>query len=407
MTTNVPKRRLPLRLPEFVIAAAVFLIVAGNNLLMPLYPAYGALSGAGTGTVTLAFSFFSLGIIPSLILLGGLSDRVGRKLPILLSLAMVWVATAAVTAWPGITELAAARFLQGASMALMAGSATAWLADVIPGEGGAAKAANKVAAMMTLGFALSPLATGLTLMTVDTLRPPSYWVHLTLTPVCFLAISGLPDRAKPDGRDQSTTIRLPRLPRALWFYSFANFCSWAAVGVTLAVVPAQLRQHGLVAWAGIAAFLFNGAAFLAQPVSRKLGSPERAIAAGAVLVPTGFAILVLGATLGHIAAVLTGAALTGAGAMGFTFPGGLAAISERAGADRAGAVTGFFLWCYLGFCIPTCIAGYASDTLGLLPALTLFGAAIAVVSGCSIAFILWGRRPARNLKPARCISSSL
>jgi predicted MFS family arabinose efflux permease len=388
-------KRLP-PVAALVVAAAVFLIVGGNNLLMPLYPAYGAVSGTGTAAITLAFSFYALGMIPVLILLGGVSDRIGRKLPLVVALIMTWVATAAVTAWPGIAALAAARLLQGAAMGLMAGSATAWLAELLPGEKAARQAGSWVAAMMTLGFALTPLATGAALMTSDTLRPASYWIHLAGTLLCLGAVGRLAYLPMPQ---ETRWVRLPRLPRTVWLYAFANFCSWAAIGVTLAVVPAELNRHGLAAWAGFAAFLFNGAAFLSQSISRRLVS-ETNITVGIVLVPTGYAVLGLGAWGGDIALILLGAATTGAGAMGFVFPGGLSGVSQAAPADRAGAITGFFLCCYLGFCLPTCVAGLAADFLGLPAALGLFGVVLSVAASCSAVGAIRQTRAASRVPPA-------
>jgi hypothetical protein len=245
-----------------------------------------------------------------------------------------------------------------------------------------------------LGFALTPLATGAALMTSDTLRPASYWMHLAGTLLCLGAVGRLAYLPMPQ---ETRWIRLPRLPRTVWFYAFANFCSWAAIGVTLAVVPAELSRHGLAAWAGFAAFLFNGAAFLSQLISRRHVS-ETNITVGIVLVPTGYTVLGLGAWVGDIALILLGAATTGAGAMGFVFPGGLSGVSQAASADRAGAITGFFLCCYLGFCLPTCAAGFAADFLGLPAALGLFGVVLSAAA-CSAVGAIRRTRAATRVPP--------
>jgi MFS family permease len=50
-----------------------------HNLQVPLYGTYAKIAGFGSGISAIAFSTYVAGLLPTLILLGGISDRVGRK----------------------------------------------------------------------------------------------------------------------------------------------------------------------------------------------------------------------------------------------------------------------------------------------------------------------------------------
>ncbi len=68
----MPIHHAPARL-----AFALCLITLAVNLQAPLYIAYAELSGRGAAATAMAFSGYVLGVLPVLLLLGGLADRVG------------------------------------------------------------------------------------------------------------------------------------------------------------------------------------------------------------------------------------------------------------------------------------------------------------------------------------------
>jgi MFS family permease len=62
----------------FVVAAQV-LLFAGSNFPTPLFPIYEDRYGFGSGTVTLLFGVYVLVLVPTLVLLGPVADRFGRR----------------------------------------------------------------------------------------------------------------------------------------------------------------------------------------------------------------------------------------------------------------------------------------------------------------------------------------
>ncbi len=70
----------------FIVGAALFLITAAVNLEVPLYGVYAAGAGFGAGLTAVVFAAYIAALVPTLIVLGGISDRVGRKPTLLVGL---------------------------------------------------------------------------------------------------------------------------------------------------------------------------------------------------------------------------------------------------------------------------------------------------------------------------------
>lgn len=113
--------------PVLIVAAAIFLVTHAANLQVPLYNTYAKIAGFGSGISAIAFSTYVAGLLPTLILLGGISDRVGRKTVILASLLSASLATFLMIAHPTIYTLFATRVLQGIAVGLITGTGTAYL----------------------------------------------------------------------------------------------------------------------------------------------------------------------------------------------------------------------------------------------------------------------------------------
>lgn len=142
-----------------ITGSALFLITGSVNLQVPLYPAYAATAGYGTGLTSVVFAAYVAGLLPVLIGLGGLSDRVGRRPVLLAGLACAASATAIVWVWPTMQALLAARLLQGVGVGLGLGAGAAYLAELIGETMGSARAATVTAATTSLGFGSGALAT--------------------------------------------------------------------------------------------------------------------------------------------------------------------------------------------------------------------------------------------------------
>jgi len=357
-----------------LVISALFLVTCAVNLQAPLYYKYAELSGYGYGLITVVFAAYVIGVLPTLVLFGGISDRIGRKNSILLALVLAILATSLMIILPKIETLFVTRILQGISFGLCAGAASAYLAQLVENP---ARAAGFVAATTSLGFGLGALFTSGALLTGQSLVPPSYWIIVIVTISCFVMFLGIIPEQK---RLHNTILILAKIPKGTLLIGLTITTAWAVSGLTTAILPSQLAQQGFASWSGLAIFLVMGIGAIAQPIARKM-DPLRSIKIGFILIPSGYLLMLMGSWSGNIAIVLTGTALAGLACYGFTYLGGLAQFSKAGGLYNARAISGYYLFSYVGFSVPVVLLGFVSDVVGILGALTFFGIGIVIANG--------------------------
>ncbi|QHE90483.1 MFS transporter [Pandoraea fibrosis] len=358
-----------------LLALALFLVTFAVNLQAPLVPHYAAASGAGTGAQALAFACYVGALVPTLLLLAGLSDRVGRRLPLAVALLLALAGTWLTLRWPTLVGLGGARACYGVATGLVAGSGTAFMTELYGDrEDAATRGAALVAAATSLGFGTGALVTGICLVVAPSMLPPvSLWAYPPLAFVAAFAVAALPAPAR---HPNVPWLRWPVLAPGTVPLGVAILLAWAAVGVVIGVVPAALAAHGHAAWAGFATFFVISTGLLFQPAARRM-APVKAVRIGLVLVPLGFVVLALGVTYANLPALLVGAAVASSACYGFTYLGGLAAVNAAvAPALRARAAAGYFLFAYFGFSVPVVTSGWLADHFGMPVALSLFTAAL-------------------------------
>jgi MFS family permease len=375
--------------PVIVIGAAVFVIGAATTLPMPLFTTYAARSGGGAGGLSLAFITYATTLIVTAPLLGGLSDRIGRKPCLLAAMVFAFLATTALIVAPGLPALALARMFQGLAIGLVAGGATAWAAELAGGPD-AGRVAARVTAFATAGsFAAGGIATLAVLWLVGDGEPPvTFWLHLAAIALLLPLVARLPDRA-PQAR--VAWLRLPAFPRGTVTTTFGMFAAWGVTGVTLSSVPAALAASGHPRLGPLAICFMILVGTLVQQAMGRLPA-RRASLVGLPVLLAGAGLVVAGTLDAALLPLLVGGALVGSAAYGFLFVGALAAASEAAaGEDRARAAAGVFLVAHAGFCVPPLLTGLAVDAFGATTALVGFWAAMATF-GAALALLLL-RRP--------------
>lgn len=357
------------------LAFALCLVTFAVNLQAPLYTAYAALSGQGAGATAVAFSGYVIGVLPVLLLLGGLADRVGHKRLIMAALGLSMLATLLMLLAPGLTTLAFARTLLGIGTALASATGTAYMCELMHDADGRS-AANRVTASTSLGFGLGAAVTSLFLLSGPSLAPGSFHLQLLLAFVALLAVTRLPD---PVQRRPTALLRLPFYPQGSLPYGLAILLAWACVGLVIALMPSILARHQLANWSGMSTFCVISCGLLFQPLARRM-DPARSTLLGLLVLPCSYALLAWGAHGGMLAAVLLGAIGASSACYGFIYLGGLSAVNVLAGPEKTRASAGFFLLAYLGFSLPVIFTGLLADRFGAGPALALFGALL--LAGC-------------------------
>ncbi len=369
------------------LAFALITITMGVNLHVPLYPAMAKLDGHGLAATTIAFSFYVAGILPVLLALGGLADRIGHKPVIVVALALSGAATLTMALSPHISTLAVARLLLGVGTALMSATALAYMSEILA-ETVDSSAATWVAASTSLGFGLGPFITTLTLGSGESLAPPSYAIHIGGVALAGLLLLLFPTRLS---RPQSAMpmIRLPSFPPGSLWFGLAIALAWATTGLIISILPAVLAQHGLARWSGATTLMAISCGLLFQPAARRC-QPVRAVSIGLLTLVPAFAILAIGALRGQLALVLLGALLASSACYGFVYLGGLAGVAALAGDNKARVSAGFFMLAYVGYSVPVVFTGVVADTYGKETAMAVFGAFLAL----GVSALLWWRRSA-------------
>ena len=356
------------------VAVSLFIVTLAVNLEVPLYADYAKAAGFGSGLTALAFAAYIAGLVPVLILLGGISDRVGRKPVLFAGLLATLSATIFIILSPTIYTLFVTRLLQGIGVGFSVGTGTAFLAELIGEPDGPTRSARFAALSTSLGFGGGALFTTIVLLFHPTNVPVSYLVVTGLSVAALVMVLTLPNHRS---NRTASLVRLPHYPPGTIFIGLTIAVGWAVCGLVASVVPTQLAHNGLAVWSGPALCLvnFTGAAF--QPLVSRMDA-RKALQIGFILLPVGCGLLVLGVWSGIIGQVFLGAAVSGASCYGFTYLGGLAEVARLAGAQRARAVSGYFLFAYLGFVVPSIVIGFLADLIGGLTALLFFFALVTV-----------------------------
>lgn len=368
-----------------LLALALFTATFAVNLQTPLYGAYAAASDVGATAVTIAFAAYVAGLMPTLLLLGGLSDRIGRRLPIAIALLLGTVATALLVLRPNWESLVVARVLLGIGTGLATTAGTAYMTEMT-GAGNARRATLIVTSATSLGFGGGALATGVSLgLQGPTLMPASFIALFAMAPLLALIVLNLP---RVDAPQRVSIFRFPIFPTGTWVFGIAMALAWSTTGMTIAVVPLELKAKGLGGWTGLVVFLAIFIGFLCQPIARRMTNP-RALALGFVLIPLGFLVLLAGVWTGSIGLVLAGTCITSAASYGFTYLAALDEVSSRAPDNRARAAAGLFVYAYVGFSLPVIASGALADMFGLLPAMAIFST--IQISITAVTIMLWIR----------------
>ena len=146
--------------PFLILTVAFFALLLGSNLPTPLYAVYRERFGFSSAVLTLVFATYMVVLVPTLLLCGQLSDRVGTKAGDRRGPARRWrrasglFAAATATAW-----LFAARAVQGLSVGMVTGAATAGLVELEP-HGDRERAALYAVIVQGAGSSVGPLLAG-------------------------------------------------------------------------------------------------------------------------------------------------------------------------------------------------------------------------------------------------------
>jgi MFS transporter, DHA1 family, tetracycline resistance protein len=331
----------------------LFLIVVvdlvGFGLVIPLLPFYAVRFAASPQQVTALVAIYSLTQLLTAPLWGRLSDRIGRRPVLLLSLiafafAYLWLG-AATALW----MLFAARAFAGACAGNIA-AAQAYIADVTEPEE-RARGMGLIGAAFGLGFMIGPALGGLLAgtdpLTAD-LETPA-WVAAGLSALALAGVALLLPESLPAGRRDGASssahigavlgVLRRRVLARLILVNFLVILAFAGMQSVFAIwAMPQLGwgpgQVGYVfAYVGLLSVVLQGG--LIGRLTRYFGE-ERLVLGGLALIAGGLLAMPLAHDLPILAAAVTGLAL----GMGLVQPSINSLISRGAGREEQGEVMG-------------------------------------------------------------------
>jgi MFS family permease len=377
-----------------LLASVVISLLAASSAPTPLYAVYQAEWGFSPITTTIVFGVYAVSVLVALLTVGKLSDHVGRK-PVLLVTLLVQVVTMIILATAGgVPALVVARVVQGLATGAAVGAIGAMMLDVDAKRGQLANAFTPGIGTGT-GALLSALL-------VSFLPAPTHLVYYVLLGVFLLQALGVAfiretvTRAPGALASLKPEITVPKAVRAhLVAATPVLFAAWALAGLYGALGPALLGKllgGNNTILAGVLVFGFAGIASSMVLVLRAV-SATAVMQIGAVALFAGVAVTLAALGLGSAALFFAGTMISGAG-FGAGFQGGIRiVVPQVAPHERAGTLSLLYVVSYLGFGLPAVVAGVLTvHGPGLFGAAEIYGVAVMVLALLALAALVRARR---------------
>jgi len=381
------------------VAGALASLLLGANLASPLYGVYRERFGFNSLVLTLVFAVYALVLAPSLLLFGELSDRVGRRPVILGGLVTGTIALGLFALATSVAWLFAARIVQGVSVGMAGGAATAALVELDP-EGDRRHAALLATLAQTVGGAAGPLLTGILAEWLPAPRVLCYLVGMLGCVTAAALLLAMPEPGEPRGGGWN--LPRPSVPRDIRV-AFARVAAtgaavWAVVALFFSVVPSfateRIGTHSLALLGAISSIVLICSS-ISQVASRDTIEPRIAQAVGLGLLTAGLAALVLASVTDSAIVLIAASALAGTG-HGLGFLGAQDDLNRLAPPERRGEINAALYTCiYLGIALPVIGVGILADLTTLTTAVVVFALATGAAAVSVAAWhISAGREPA-------------
>jgi len=375
----------------FAAITAIFvLFAAAASAPTPLYVVYQRAWGFSDTTLTVIFAVYVLGLIGSLLVLGGLSDHVGRRPLLAGAIALEGAAFVLFIVAGGVTVLLLARAVQGIATGIAFSTLGATLVDLNPPHSpGRAGLVNGVAPIS--GLALGALGCG---ALVQYAPAPTHLVFaLLLAGMVFagLVVARLPETsAKRPGAIASLVpvLGIPvRLRQDVYAIAPIIVASWALGGLYLSLGPSValgifgLRNHLI---GGLVVTLLSGAGAVTA-FSLRAWPTRTVLRMSAVLLSAGTALTLAGVEAHTVELAFAGTVVAGVGfgASALASFGTLARIA--APGERSELLAAALVIAYLAFSLPAVAAGFASTSFGLHPTTVVYSLGVVTLGLIALA----------------------
>ena len=365
--------------------AGMAVMMAGASAPSPFYPLLQQEIGFSSATLTGIFAVYTVALLASLLIMGSLSDHIGRR-PVIsggfavmaLSLTLFWQAGS-------VQGLMIARVLQGVGAGLLLSALSAAVVDLEPKhKPGSASVWNSVIPLS--GLAAGALVAGI-LMDVTVMAEADVFGTLVGAYVLFAALIWFIPETAPRHEGVWASLR-PRIgvpataAKAFWRSAPAVIAGWATGGLYLSL-GAPIVRHVFGAedhvTQAIVIVLLCAAGALACYIARGHSS-RRVTLYGTAALSIGTALTLAAITWQSLPAYLMALTIAGTG-FGTCFYGVLRSVVPVAAPEERGELfAALFTLSYLAFGLPTLLAGIAIGMFGLTSTTLGYGALIVFFS---------------------------
>ena len=385
----------------YILTAGVLVaVMAGGTLPIPLYVLYEQQMGFGPLGVTVVFAAYVIGTLSALLVLGDLSDHIGRRKVLAIAVACAAAGAALFLAATGIGLLIVARVIGGLAAGFATGTATAALAELQP-HGDRQAAAVTASGSNMAGLGLGPLIAGIFAAYVAMPTRSVFWAYLGVCALALAALAVIDETVRIPDRVIRFRPRIavpPRMRTVMLGACLGVFTAFGVLGLFSSLVPTFL--HGILgvhnlALVGGASFLIFIIAAVSQAVSARLPS-RRSVSAGLPLLLACLALIESALFAKALWLFLVGTVVGGVAA-GFIFRGGLSELNRLAEPERRAAVVStFFVAAYAGLGLPAVLIGLIALPVGAVDASAYVAGLVAamVVAAFVVVRRTFGTAPA-------------
>jgi MFS family permease len=374
----------------FWLMAVIFgLLLFSAGAPTPLYAVYQAEWHFSPTTLTIVFGVYGLGVLAALVAFGALSDRIGRRPVLAVSLIAILISMLLFAAARSVEWLIVARLVQGLAVGTASTAASAAVLELQPstkpGLGALVGATGP-----SLGLASGSLITG---FLVDYGPAPTVAVYLALVVVYALALVAvvfMPETAGQSGQLSNVwrprRISVPHELRSRFaLLSIGTAATWAIGGFYLSLGPslaAELLHSQQRTVGGVVVFVLIGLGsfatmFLSSWTNRRAGY------FGSICMVIGLLLVLYAVSVESTLLFFAGSVVLGTG-WGPSYMAGFRAIAALAPPQhKAEILAAVFVVNYLFFSLPAIAAGFVATHFGLHTATLAFGAIVTCMGAIS------------------------
>jgi MFS family permease len=377
----------------WAVAAIIALYLAASAAPTPLYVVYQEQWGFSSITLTLVFAVYVFGLLASLLVLGSLSDHLGRRPVAAAALALELVAMILFVVAGGVLMLGAARVVQGIATGMAMTTLGAALVDLNPPKNPGL--AGVVSGMAPIGgLAVGALVSG---ALVEYGPSPTHVIYVPILvglAAAALAVARMPESSPRVPGARASLRPQVAIPARLRPEIFAMVpilvATWALGGLYLSLGPSVAAQifdlPNHVIGGLVVALLFGTGALTIFAL--RGWSLQRSLTFASFVLAGGMAVT-LGGLLAELAPLAGFGALVAGIGFGASGRGTFGTVAKIALPDeRGGLFAAFYVISYLAFSLPALAAGFADSSVGLRSTAIVYGSVVLVLSGCAI----WAQR---------------